>query len=171
MTRWRLELSTLGALICIGLLPATAHAQSAIGGTVKDTSGAVLPGVQVEVASDVLIEKTRSVFTGTQGEYKVVDLRPGTYVITFTLQGFTTFKREGLELRIVQSNDEGAVIGAIHDALDWAQAIVINPAAFTHYSVAIRDAVQAVRLPTVEVHLSNLSSREEFRHTSLISPV
>lgn len=80
-------------------------------------------------------------------------------------------RQEGLELRVTQSNAEGAILEAIHGALGWADAIVINPAAYTHTSVAIRDAVQAVRLPTVEVHLSNLSAREEFRHTSLISPV
>ena len=80
-------------------------------------------------------------------------------------------RQEGMELRITQSNAEGAILDAIHEALGWADAIVINPAAYTHTSVAIRDAVQAVRLPTVEVHLSNLSSREEFRHSSLISPV
>jgi 3-dehydroquinate dehydratase-2 len=80
-------------------------------------------------------------------------------------------KRENLELRIKQSNHEGELVEAIHEALDWAQAIVINPAAYTHTSVALRDAIAAVRLPTVEVHLSNLYSREEFRHHSLISPV
>ncbi len=83
------------ALVCVLALPAAARAQSAIGGTVKDTSGAVLPGVTVEVASDVLIEKTKSVSTDGQGEYKIVDLRPGVYTITFSLQGFNTFKREG----------------------------------------------------------------------------
>ncbi len=82
----------------LAVFASTAHAQSAIGGTVKDTSGAVLPGVTVEVSSDVLIEKTRSVSTDGQGEYKIVDLRPGVYVINFSLQGFSTFKREGLEL-------------------------------------------------------------------------
>lgn len=80
-------------------------------------------------------------------------------------------KRENLELKIVQSNSEGGIVDAIHAALDWAQAIVINPAAYTHTSVAIRDAIAAVRLPTVEVHLSNIYNREEFRHRSLISPV
>lgn len=80
-------------------------------------------------------------------------------------------KRENLELSIVQSNQEGGIVDAIHAALDWAQAIVINPAAYTHTSVAIRDAIAAVRLPTVEVHLSNIYSREEFRHHSVVSPV
>lgn len=80
-------------------------------------------------------------------------------------------KRENVELSIVQSNHEGGIVDAIHAALDWAQAIVINPAAYTHTSVAIRDAIAAVRLPTVEVHLSNIYSREEFRHQSVVSPV
>jgi 3-dehydroquinate dehydratase-2 len=80
-------------------------------------------------------------------------------------------RRENLELRIVQSNHEGAMVDAIHAALDWAQAIVINPAAYTHTSIAIRDAIAAVRLPTIEVHLSNIYSREEFRHRSVVSPV
>ena len=80
-------------------------------------------------------------------------------------------KRENMELTIVQSNHEGALVDAIHAALDWAQAIVINPAAYTHTSVAIRDAIAAVRLPTVEVHLSNIYNREEFRHRSVVSPV
>ncbi len=84
--------------VCLVVFASTARAQSSIGGTVKDTSGAVLPGVTVEVSSDVLIEKTRSVSTDSQGEYKIVDLRPGVYVINFSLQGFSTFKREGLEL-------------------------------------------------------------------------
>ena len=80
-------------------------------------------------------------------------------------------RREAVEVRIVQSNHEGGLVDAIHDALSWAQAILINPGAYTHTSVAIRDAIAAVRLPTVEVHLSNIYSREPFRHQSVISPV
>jgi 3-dehydroquinate dehydratase-2 len=80
-------------------------------------------------------------------------------------------KREDLELRITQSNSEGAIIDAIHAALNWADAIVINPGAYTHTSVAIRDALTAVRLPAVEVHLSNIHRREPFRHHSYVSPV
>lgn len=76
-----------------------------------------------------------------------------------------------VELKIVQSNHEGEIVSFIGDNADWADGIVINPAAYTHTSVAIRDAIAAVGLPTVEVHLSNVFSREEFRHFSYISPV
>src|SRR3978361_2310328 len=86
------------AVIWIGLVPATAFAQSAIAGIVKDTTGAVMPGVTVEAASPALIEKVRSVVTDGQGQYKIVDLRPGVYSITFTLPGFNTVKREAVEL-------------------------------------------------------------------------
>ena len=77
----------------------------------------------------------------------------------------------GLELRIVQSNHEGEIVEAIQAAHEWAHAVLINPAAFTHYSVAIRDALEAVDLPIVEVHLSNIHAREQFRSRSLIAPI
>ena len=81
------------------LAPSLAFAQvSGIAGVVRDTSGAVMPGVIVEASSPALIEKVRSVTTDTQGQYKIVDLRPGTYTVTFTLTGFSTVKREGIEL-------------------------------------------------------------------------
>ena len=79
--------------------------------------------------------------------------------------------RLGVDLRILQSNGEGALVDALHDAREWADGILMNPAAYTHTSVAIRDAVAAVGLPAVEVHLSNIHARESFRHTSLIAPV
>ncbi|HLQ37780.1 MAG TPA: TonB-dependent receptor, partial [Planctomycetota bacterium] len=87
-----------GALALIILLPVLARAQSSITGTVKDASGAVLPGVTVEAASPVLIEKVRSSITDGTGQYRIVDLRPGTYTITFTLTGFSPVKREGFVL-------------------------------------------------------------------------
>src|SRR5947207_1267613 len=86
------------AVVLMFAIPGVAHAQSAIAGVVRDSSGAVLPGVTVEIASDVLIERTRSAVTDGEGQYKIIDLRPGVYAITFSLEGFQTSRREGLEL-------------------------------------------------------------------------
>ncbi len=76
-----------------------------------------------------------------------------------------------VEIRALQSNSEGTLVDAIQDAMAWADGIILNPAAYTHTSVALRDAIAASRLPVVEVHLSNVHAREEFRHTSLTAPV
>ena len=77
----------------------------------------------------------------------------------------------GVSLAFVQSNSEGALVDAVQQAANSCNGIIINPAAYTHTSIAIRDAIAAVALPTIEVHLSNVYSRETFRHKSLIAPV
>ena len=94
----RSVVNTLVVCAWMVALPAAVFAQSSITGVVKDSSGAVLPGVTVEAASDSLIEKVRTAVSDGSGQYRIVDLRAGTYTVTFTLSGFNTFKREALEL-------------------------------------------------------------------------
>jgi 3-dehydroquinate dehydratase-2 len=91
------------------------------------------------------------------------------HVINQTLQAIAAAQRT--ELRIVQSNHEGVLIDTLHEGMTWADGILINPGAYTHTSLALRDAIVAVRLPTVEVHLSNIYAREIIRQRSLIAPV
>ncbi len=88
--------------------------------------------------------------------------------INFRLNEFAD--KNGIELEIIQSNSEGAIIDALHNAMDKVNGIIINPGAYTHYSLAIFDAVVACGLPVVEVHLSNIYSREQFRRHSVIAP-
>ena len=96
MVGWNARLA-----VCLLLMPALAFAQTSAGsiaGVVRDATGAVLPGVSVEASSPALIEKVRSVVSDGEGQYKIIELRPGTYAVTFTLPGFSVVKREGIEL-------------------------------------------------------------------------
>src|SRR5688572_33224113 len=86
------------ALLVLALTPAVALAQASITGVVKDTSGAVLPGVTVEASSPAIIEKVRTAVTDGSGQYRITELRPGAYTVTFTLPGFNTVKRDGINL-------------------------------------------------------------------------
>ena len=111
-------LALLG-LVCALATPATALAQGAFAGVVKDTSGAILPGVTVEARSPALIEGSRSVVTDGAGQYRIVDLRPGAYTLSFTLQGFSIVRREGLELtgsRVVNV-DAQLVVGGLQETV------------------------------------------------------
>lgn len=100
--------------------------------------------------------------TGIYGKMTIKDINEALKILA---------KGLGVEVTVFQSNSEGTLIDRIHEASGAYEAIVINPAGYTHTSVALRDAIAAVDIPTVEVHISNIYKREEFRHHSFISPV
>ena len=135
------------AFVCLAAWPSVARAQSAIAGVVKDTSGAVLPGVTVEVASDALIEKTRSATTDGQGQYKIVDLRPGIYVVTFTLPGFSSVKRDGLELpsNFTATVNADLKVGALEETVNVSgQSPVVDVQTAVQQVVMSRQVLDAV---------------------------
>ena len=120
MFRFARSSAAVGRLLSVLLLlPSAASAQAAITGVVRDTSGGVLPGVTVEAASPVLIEKVRSVVSDDTGQYRIVDLRPGTYSVTFTLPGFSTVRREGIELSgtFVATVNGDLKVGALEETI------------------------------------------------------
>jgi hypothetical protein len=133
--------------ILIGLIPVQLHAQSAIAGTVKDTSGAVLPGVTVEAASPVLIEKTRTVVTDGSGQYRIIDLRPGLYTVTFTLGGFATVIREGVDLptTFTANIDVNMRVGALEESITVSGVSpVVDVQSATQQQVLSRELLEAV---------------------------
>ena len=129
------------------LVPALAAAQSAIIGVVRDTSGAVLPGVTVEAASDVLIERVRSVVTDDQGAYRIVDLRPGTYTLTFSLTGFNSFRRDSLALpaEFTATINAEMRIGAIEESITvTGESPVVDTTSAARTRVLDREAMDAI---------------------------
>src|ERR1043165_1211502 len=115
----RVALRALFVLASLLLVPVAAHAQASITGVVKDASGAVLPGVSVEAASPALLEKVRTAVTDGTGQYRIVDLRPGLYTVTFALSGFNAVKRDGIELSgtFTATIDSELRVGALEETL------------------------------------------------------
>jgi hypothetical protein len=121
MSRWQWSFALRGTLLAaLALVPATVLAQNAeIAGVVRDTSGAVLPGVTVEASSPALIEKSRTVFTDTQGQYRIIALNAGTYRVTFALSGFKTVAREGIVLtaQFTAGVDVSLEVGSLEETI------------------------------------------------------
>ena len=142
-------LGKLGVLVGVLVLlaPSMALAQASITGAVKDTSGAILPGVTVEAASPVLIEKARTVVTDSNGRFQIVDLRPGTYTVTFTLSGFNTFKRDGVVLSGASANtvDAELRVGSLEETITvTGEAPVVDTHTLTKQQVLSADVVDAL---------------------------
>ena len=141
---------TLGRLFVVSfvlLAPALAAAQSAITGVVRDTSGAVLPGVTVEASSEVLIERVRTVVTDSEGAYRLVDLRPGTYDLSFALPGFTSFKRSGLVLpaEFTATINAELRVGAIEESVTvTGESPVVDTTSAARTRVLDREAMDAI---------------------------
>jgi len=142
-----LRTSALVSATFLFLLPASVFAQSAITGIVRDASGAVLPGVTVEATSDVLIEGARSVVTDGQGVYRIVDLRPGAYAVTFTLTGFNGFKRDGLILpaEFTATVNAELTVGTVEETITVTSASpVVDTTTTVHTQVLDREAIDSI---------------------------
>jgi hypothetical protein len=138
---------SVAALLVVLLLPAVVYAQAAITGVVRDTSGAVLPGVTVEAASPALIERTRSVVSDDTGQYRIVDLRPGTYTLTFTLPGFNTVKREGIALSgdFVATISVELRVGALEETVTvTGESPIVDVQSARVQTVVDRDVIAAI---------------------------
>src|SRR5438552_8091786 len=156
----RTVLRRLLVLSCV-LLSSAAWAQQAasIAGVVRDTSGGVLPGVTVEAASPALIEKVRSAVTDGEGQYRVVDLRPGTYTLTFSLAGFNTFKREGIELTagFTATVNADLRVGALEETVTVTGASPLVDTQNVRQQRSVSDEVLQA-LPTGTTAISNLAA-------------
>ena len=143
----------LGGLLLLLVLPSITYAQASIGGLVKDTSGAVLPGVTVEATSPALIEKARTVVTDGTGQYKIVDLRPGTYSVTFTLAGFNAIKRDSIELAgaFAATINVEMKVGSVTETITvTSESPIVDLQSVTQERVLGHDVVDAI--PTGRYH-------------------
>jgi hypothetical protein len=141
------------------LLPRASLAQSSITGVVRDATGAVLPGVTVEAASPALIEKARSALTDGQGVYRIVDLRPGDYTLTFVLPGFSTVRRDGIELPSAFTATVNAEmrVGAVEETVTvTGQSPVVDASNVTHQTVISKDVMAAVPAARIATAYSSL---------------
>jgi Carboxypeptidase regulatory-like domain len=132
------------AVVCVLVLPGMALAQGAIAGTVKDASGAVLPGATIEVSSPALIEKARTAVTDGSGQYKITELRPGTYSVTFTLPGFNTVKRDGIELTsdFTATINAEMKVGSVQETITvTAESPVVDVQSITTRTVMTREVL------------------------------
>src|SRR5437016_4882274 len=146
MTRSRIAMSFVVVLAWFAL-PATAHAQSAFAGTVKDATGAVLPGVTIEASSPALIERVRSATTDANGTYKIENLRPGVYTLTFNLPGFSSVKRDGVELasNFTATINADLKVGAMEETVTVSgQSPVVDVQSNSKAQVLSRDVLDAV---------------------------
>lgn len=144
---WRRVCMTWTVSVCLLMVPTVVWAQATITGTVKDGSGAVLPGVTVEATSPALIERARTVVTGTTGQYRIVDLRSGTYTVTFTLPGFSTFRREGVELSgaFTATIDATLPVGALEEAITvTGESPIVNVESARREQVVNRELLTAI---------------------------
>src|SRR4026207_2281179 len=131
----------------LALVPALAHAQASIVGVVRDTSGAVLPGVTVEASSPALIEKIRTVVTDGKGQYRVESLRPGLYTVVFSLTGFNTVPREGIELAgsFLPTVSPAMRVGAVEEAVTVTGASpIVDVQSATKQRVIGEDVLQSI---------------------------
>ena len=155
----RLANGILLALVCVVLVPAAAFAQASIAGVARDSSGAVLPGVTVEAASAALIEKVRSVVTDGTGQFKIVDLRPGTYSVTFTLPGFNTFKRDGIDLAgtFTATVNADMRVGALEETVTvTGQASVVDVQSVTQQVTMGKEVLDAIPTGRSQHNFANL---------------
>src|SRR6188768_230939 len=153
------SLIRVAGVVAALLAPVAAYAQASITGVVRDGSGAVLPGVTVEASSPALIEKVRTVATDGNGQYRFVDLRPGTYAVSFTLCGFSTVRRENIELTgsFVASVDIDLKVGAVTEVLNvTAENPIVDIQRTTQQRVFDQELIESIPVGRSHINLAVL---------------